>query len=292
MQSFLRVAIPLVAFFLTGLVGLDMAPRAMVALFHRSRALVVGLVTALVVVPLLAWATVRLFALPDGLAASFLLTAACPAGTMAGVHTYLARANTALSMTLVGCSCILAVVTLPAFLWIFSGGALPAFSMPWRSILGQLAVLIVLPVTLGMLVRRAAPARVLASQRTLRIMGTSALGLLVATVIASDPRSFAAGLGASGPVALFTLAALVVGDAVARLSGLDVDDRIAAVVHLPVRHLGIAAAIAIGVLGRPEYAAFAAAFFVVQTTLLLLAVAFYPFRRLFGTPRENPSHGR
>jgi len=288
MESFIRVAIPVVTFFLTVLVGLDMSRAAVGTLIHRSRDLMVGVASALALVPLLAWGTVHVFALPRGLAASFLLTAACPTGTMAGVHTYLARGNTAFAVTLVACSCILASVSLPAFLWIFSQGEALSFSPPWLALLRQVALLLVLPVGLGMLIRRAAPGRVDGSRRPLRILGVSAILVLVAIVIASDPRSFAAGLGAWGPVSLFTLATLVSGDAVARLSGLDAGDRIGLVLHLPVRNLGIATAIALGVLHRTDYAAFAAAFFVVQTTILLLAVRFYPFRR---PPRVQPEVG-
>jgi BASS family bile acid:Na+ symporter len=282
MESFIRVAIPLVTFFLTALVGLDISPAAVGTLVHRSRALLVGVVSALALVPLLAWGTVHVFSLPRGLVASFLLTAACPAGTMAGVHSYLARANTAVAVTLVGCSCLLAGVSLPVFLWLFSQGDAPSFSLPWMSLIRQVGLLLVLPVALGVLIRRAAPARVDRLRRPLRVLGASALLVLVAIVIASDPRSFAVGLSAWGPVALFTVATLVSGDAIARLCGLDAGERIAVVLHLPIRNLGIATAIAVGVLQRTDYAAFAAAFFFVQTTLMLLAVGVYSFHRARG----------
>jgi BASS family bile acid:Na+ symporter len=283
MESFLKIAIPGVSFFLTTLVGLDLSTDGLSDLLRRSRALWVGVITPLVVVPLLAWGTVHLFRLPAGLAASFLLTAACPAGTMAGVHAYLARANTALALALVGCSSLLSSLTLPGFLWLFSQGATPAFLFPWKALVLHVTLLLVLPVAIGMTVRRAIPAQVEAYRKPLRGIGATLLLALVAVIVISDPRAFGAGLAVSGPVTLFTLAALLAGDAIGRLGGLAPQDRIAMVLHLPVRNLGIASAIAIGVLQRLEYAAFAAAFFVLQTTLLLLAVAFYPFGRSHGS---------
>lgn len=113
-QTHLDVAIPLVTFLLMVVVGLDL--RA--AEFHRVRRRPVVLATGLLVPPLvlppLALGLVSLLRPSSAVAAGLLIVAACPIGGISNVYSLLARADTALSVTLTALSCLLSVVTIPA----------------------------------------------------------------------------------------------------------------------------------------------------------------------------------
>src|SRR5262249_37235500 len=67
----------------------------------------------LVLLPPLAVGLVWLFAAPPDIAAGVLLVAACPIGGVSNGYSSLARASTALSVTLTGLSCLCASFTIP-----------------------------------------------------------------------------------------------------------------------------------------------------------------------------------
>lgn len=73
----------------------------------------------------------------------------------------------------------------------------------------------------------------------------------------------------------FIISALVVGLAFARVLRLGASDSFTTGVLFAVRNVGLATAIAITLLGRLEYAVFAAVYFVTEVPLLFGAVALY-----------------
>src|SRR6185436_14632120 len=113
--------------------------------------------------------------------AVLLLLAACPTGGMANFHAYLARANTALSVTLTTFSCIAASGTLPALLWIYSrfSSTVAAFALPPVVLVTNVVGLLIVPALIGLGLRRRWPDAVARREKMLqRIGGVSLLILL------------------------------------------------------------------------------------------------------------------
>jgi len=79
-------------------------------------------------------------------------------------------------------------------------------------------------------------------------------------------------------VVVFTALSLLAGEGLGRLLFLEAPDRIAFTFQLPVRNVAAAIVPAASILKRVDYAAFAAAFFVLQTPLLMGVVAVRRFR--------------
>jgi len=75
------------------------------------------------------------------------------------LYTYLARASTALSVTLTACSSVLAVLTIPLLDVIFgaASGHRMGLTAPLPPIVGQLLLMLALPVALAMCVRFSQP---------------------------------------------------------------------------------------------------------------------------------------
>ena len=280
MQQALRVAIPAVSFGLMMLVGLDLTPRDIRAALGRRRALLAGLVAPWILVPLLVLGVVHLLHPAPDIEAALLLLAACPTGGMANFHTYLARANTALAVTMTTFSCVAAIVTLPALLWVYSrfSTSMTVLTLPPLVVATHVFGLLILPVLAGMAVRGRWSAAVQRSERALRGVGAIALLALLGLAVAPNPRAFVQGFVASGPLVLFTLASGSAGLALARLLKLPAVDGFALTMQLPVRNLAIAAVIAVNLLNRPAYSAHASAFLIVQTSMILAGVALFRWR--------------
>jgi len=283
MAQALRIAIPLISFVLVTLVGLSLTKESFAISLRNRRALLGGLLFPWLVVPLLGLMTAALLPMSPDFRLGFLLLAACPTGGMANLYCLLARAPVALSLTLTTASCLLSWAGTPALLWLFSrtSPGLSAPAVPAGVILLQAGLMLALPAALGMALRWKFEGAVARREAWLGRLGLCGVALLLALAIASSPRNFTKSLGeAAAPVALFTLGAFAGGEALGRLLRLDRDDRFALTQQFVVRNLAVATVISVNFLGKTEYAAFAAAYFCLQTPLLLVAVGLR--RRLKG----------
>ncbi len=117
----------------------------------------IGLVQILVT-PLLALGLARLFHLTPGVAVGLLLIVALPGGMFSNFFTFLGRGNVALSVSATSI-CTLGSLASTAFvLRVFGAAQLPAnFTMPLGRILNEILVCLMLPLVVGMCVRRFAP---------------------------------------------------------------------------------------------------------------------------------------
>lgn len=142
--------------------GLSLTVADFERIVFHPQALVAGAMAQILIVPLLAFLLVSAMELPSTLAVGCIVIAACPGGTVSNVYTFLARGTLALSIALTVISSIVTVAVLP----FFTGLALDHFAagisegpvrLPfWRTV-GYLLAVILLPVGLGMFIRRHAP---------------------------------------------------------------------------------------------------------------------------------------
>ena len=106
--------------------GALLGPRDFGRVARSPRALCVGLLLQLVLVPGLAFVLGRVLPLEMGLAAGFVLVASVPGGTMSNLVTYLGRGNIALSISLTAVTTVGALATTPALLRLLVGAARPS----------------------------------------------------------------------------------------------------------------------------------------------------------------------
>ena len=154
-KTVLDVAIPLITFLLLTAVGLDLTVPNLLAVRRQPRLLAIGLLVPLAVLPFVALASIALVGPPAAIATSLLLLAARPIGGISNMYSYLARASTALSVTLTGVSCLLATVTIPMLTKVFEVALRRplGFRVSPGVLLVQLVVMLAMPISVGMGVR-------------------------------------------------------------------------------------------------------------------------------------------
>ena len=276
----LDVAIAAVVWGLMWVVGLELTGDDFRRVVTQPRAVVAGTLGSLLLLPLLAAILLESGEWPPPVIAGLILLATGPTGALANVYAYLAGANAALAVTLTACSCLIAVVTLPVLtqwgfaLWLASDSTV---AVPVLLMIGQLLLLLLLPVAVGMAVRYRWPAwsarRCGAAQR-LALLGLLALlGFVVYDQ--ADLLLSGAWRVQVGAALLFTLLAMATGWMVGWLAGLEPRDRFTLLCEFAVRNLAIAALVAVTLLGRTDFVAFGAVLILVQTPLMLLAVVLY-----------------
>jgi BASS family bile acid:Na+ symporter len=283
--ALVSIAAPATAFILLAAVGLDLTPNDFARVRRQPAVVLTGLVAPLVLLPPLAVALTWLFGSGPEITASVLLIAACPIGGISTTWSYLARASTALSVTLTGLSCMAGFLTIPL---VGAGIALALarpfpLSAPVPVLIAQVVLLLGLPVALGMWMRRRVPGSAERYGPALRRASFIGIGIVFLLVIAADPGLFAAGLTTTVPLAAaFVLASMAAGWLTAVPLTPDRRDRFTLAAEFGTRNIGVAIAIAVTLLGRVEFARFATTYALTEIPLMLGAVAL--FRR-----QESPA---
>ena len=276
LKAILDVGAPILAIATLLAVGLELRPADFARLRSVPLVVAVGLLAPLVLLPAIALALVWWFAPDPFVAAGLLLVAACPIGGISNTYSYLARASTALSVTLTGLSSILAIGAIP----VLSGAFERVMREPLRvdapvSIVGlQLVAILALPTALGMAIRHRWPDWAQAWRQWFQRLAWFLLALLLTLVLTVEARRVVSVLGDVVLLAtLFVTASFAAGWAAGTAVRATDADRFTLAAEFATRNIAIATAIAVTALGRTEFAVFGSVYFLTELPLMLAAVA-------------------
>ncbi len=194
--------------------GLGLTTEDFRRIARYPRAVLTGLGLQILVLPWAAFGLALLFRLPPELAVGLMLLAASPGGATANIYSHLARGDVALNITLTAINSLLCLVTLPLILnlslehFLGSGQYVPP---PVKKII-EVAVIIVLPVLLGMFVRARFPGFAARAEKPLRLLAVVVLVLLIIAAVAQAWETLLAWFAAVGLACLlFNLISMGVG---------------------------------------------------------------------------------
>ncbi|UNK56640.1 bile acid:sodium symporter family protein [Pseudoxanthomonas daejeonensis] len=238
------------------------------------RAVLVGLALQTLLLPWVAFALALAFRLPPELAVGLMLVAASPGGATANIYSHLARGDVALNITLTAINSVLCLLTLPVILDLaleYFLGAGQFVPPPTRKII-EVAVIILLPVLLGMTLRGLAPALAARAEKPLRLLAVLVLALLVAIAVAQSWQVLASYFAAVGLACLlFNLASMGAGYAAPLALRLPRRQAIAIAMEIGIHNGTLAIFIALNVLENATIAAPAAVY---SLLMFLTAAAF------------------
>ena len=283
MKALIEIAVPAMTFILLAAVGLDLTAQDFARVRRQPAVVLTGLVAPVIVLPPIAVALTFIFRTPPDVTAGVLLVAACPIGGISNTYSYLARASTALSVTLTGLSCLCAGLTIPL---VGKGLELAlarplGLAAPIPVLVGQLVLVFGLPVGLGIWMRRRSPALAARHQPALQRLAFIGISIVLLLVILDDPDAFLGGLSKTVPVAAaFALSSMAAGWWTAGLVTTDRRDRFTIAAEFGTRNVGVATAIAVTLLGRVEFSRFAATYFLTEIPLMLGAAAVFRRNRV------------
>lgn len=151
----------------------------------------VGLGVQTVLLPGVAFVLAKLMGLSPELAVGLMLLAASPGGATANIYSHLAKGDVALNITLTATNSVLCLATLPVILdfslshFMGAGNYVPP---PVRKVI-EVAVIILVPVLIGMVIRRFAPDFARRMDRPVRAFSLLVLiGVIAAAVVQEWPR--------------------------------------------------------------------------------------------------------
>jgi len=225
------------------------------------RGVAIGMLNLALISPLLALAMAELFGLAPELAVGLVLLGASPGGMMANMLTHLSRGDTALSVTMTAISSVGAMVTVPLFIALSADhfGAVEVGDVSMLGIVARVFVITIVPVTIGMEMRRRNPAWVEAVYPRVRRVALSLFGIVVLGAIASEYDTVAENLLEVGAAALaLNVVAMATSFSISKLARLG--DRQATAIALELGIHNSALAIAVGATLSEEVAVPAAVY--------------------------------
>jgi len=273
MNPIVDAAIPAVIFIMMIVVGHGLTFSELRRSATDYRAVVAATIGQLILLPLVATVIVLVLEPAPTIVAGLILVAACPGGTISNYYACLARANSALSVTLTAVSCLLSFLTIPTlvtagfFFWLDNQ---PEIEIPPTTLSLELIALVVLPIAVGMGLRKWRPAQVETRDLLLRRCSLGALMILVTIVVYDQRASIVANLGPLVLVSVvFTAFSMAAGFLLAWVTGRPAADRLTYLIEFSCRNLALVVVVAVTVLGLPELVTLAAVLLLVQALVML-----------------------
>ena len=164
------------------LLGTELNKEAFINVARHPKAVVLGMVGQIILLPLIAFTLAWTLNLPPVYFMGLVLIACCPGGSSSNIFSMLAKGDTALSVTLTAVSSIITLFTLPVIMeftsYYVSHNAGTTIELPIGKLLMQNIVLFFIPLLAGMLLRYKSPAWAAKVSRALNKIAFPALMLL------------------------------------------------------------------------------------------------------------------
>ncbi len=144
-------------------ISLELKPVDFIRVAKRPLPVAVGLIAQFLLLPLVTFTATLILDLPANIEAGMLLVSACPCGSLSNFVTHYSRGNTALSVSITAVANIVALIMTPTnFAWMVASNPntaawLKEIAVDPAMIWVSLAVVLALPLSLGLLTRRYYP---------------------------------------------------------------------------------------------------------------------------------------
>ncbi len=252
-------------------------------IFVQPKAILVGLLNQLLLVPLTGILLAWVLPLSPELAAGLIIMAAAPGGVGSNLTTYLLGGDNALSVSLTTLSNLLAFITLP--LWTGLGlylitGSPELVSVSPAQIIIPVAVLTLIPIGLGLMIRLRWPQLNQPLKRPLRIGLTLLLMVaIVGTLVSQRENLLYYLIQAGAAVLILALATILLAFMTSWLFKLDLRTTITLVNESAVQNIPLTLTFSVTILANPLIAIMPAAYGLIQLFFftIVLVMAFSPW---------------
>ena len=260
---FSKYLLPLVLGMIMFNLGLTLTFNDFRRIFKSPKALTIGLVCQMILLPLIAFLLAWISGLPPAIKIGLVIIAACPGGATSNLITYLLKGDVALSISLTAINSILILFSIPGITYL----ALEVFhddstmiSLPVIPTILKILLMIIAPTFLGMLVRRAITSLAVKLEKYLKYLTTVLLAIVfIFTVFDnnSDTRNSLNLYLSTAPYAFaLNMLGMLSGYLAGRFAGFKKGVQISLVIEVGIQNSALAIAIASSqvFLGNPRMA--------------------------------------
>ncbi|MCM8791271.1 MAG: bile acid:sodium symporter family protein [Candidatus Omnitrophica bacterium] len=212
-------------------------------IFRRPRTVLLGVLAQFAIMPTAAFVIVRALRLPPELAFGLILAGAVPDAMAAGVMSYVAEADVALSVSLTTGTTLISPVVTPALVYVFAREYVPVQVLP---MLVSIMLMVILPLCAGLTVRHYFQRQVEKIRSIFPAFSTLFIAFICALVVALNRQSLGRVTGlVFVAVALLNFAGLILGYWAGKLFGFDLRQRRTLAIGVGMQNAGLGAVLAI-----------------------------------------------
>lgn len=174
--------------------GLSLVVEDFKRIFIQPKAIFIGLINQIIILPVLAYVLATVFPLQPEIAVGLMILAACPGGPTSNLISHLAKADTALSVTLTAFSSFITIVTIPFIVNFALQQFLDQNTMIQLDVVQtflQILLIVIIPISIGMTIRSYKESFALKMAKPVRIASGILLTLIIIGLIIKERATLA-----------------------------------------------------------------------------------------------------
>ncbi len=249
-----QLFLPLSLAFIMFSVGLELTLADFGRVATQPKDFIIGAFSQIVVLPLVAFGLLSVWTIDPALAVGVMIIAACPGGVTSNLMTYLARGDTALSVSLTATISLLAVFTLPLIVGFSIVHFMDAATAPEMSVINTIIgifAITTVPTIIGMAVKGFASDFAERFERMARLIATVLFVIILIGAVVSERENIVDYFKQAGPLTLvLNIVMMVLAAALARLGGLKPSQRIAITLECGLQNGTLAIFVAVTLIGN------------------------------------------
>ncbi len=252
-QIFLPISLAIIMFGM----GLTLMVSDFGRLFAYPKEVLVGLFNQLVFLPLVGFLIILLFDLNSSMAIGIMILSLCPGGPTSNLITQVAKGNIGLSVTLTALASLITVFTIPIILseaiTYFTGETDVVIELPIVQTMLQILLITVIPVSIGMLIRKKNEAFALRMERPMRIASTVLFIIIFLLVMIANKDLIVEAMKEVGlATLLLNLSTMALGYMTAKVFGIKGKSQISITIESGIQNGTLAFVIATTILNNVE----------------------------------------
>lgn len=217
------------------------------------KAVIIGLVCQMLILPVVCFFIAIGFNLSPELAVGLMLLSAAPGGATANLYSHLAKGDVALNVSLTAVNSVLALFTLPFivnFAIAYFMQTDQVVPMQFKKVI-EVCMIVLVPVAIGMLVRSKSPSLALKLDKPVKIASVIFLALIITLAVLKEKEHIVQYFQEVGLAALvFNLLSMGIGYFVPQLFNLGKKQAIAIGMEIGIHNGTLAIYIALSVIGN------------------------------------------
>ncbi len=252
-QIFLPVSLAIIMFGM----GLTLVVSDFGRLFAYPKEVLIGLFNQLIFLPLTGFLIILLFDLDTSMAIGIMILSLCPGGPTSNLITQVARGNIGLSVTLTALASLITVFTIPIILSeaisYFTGETYVIIELPVVQTMLQILVITVIPVSIGMVIRKKNKSFALRMERPMRIASTVLFVIIFLLVMIANKDLIVQAMKEVGlATLLLNLSTMSLGYFTAKIFGIKGKSQISITIESGIQNGTLAFVIATTILNNVE----------------------------------------
>lgn len=256
--------------------GLSLTLKDFKRVLTMPKAVGIGFLNQIILLPLIAFGLAKLMGADSVVAIGLMALAACPGGATSNLVTHLAKGDTALSVTLTAINSLIAIISIPLILTFslteFLGQS-SEVEAPIGAIIGNLFVIIVIPMSIGMAIKRYAPDFAQRMDKPVRIASALMLVVVILGLLIRERDNIIEYFQSALLISfLLNVLTMSMGFFTARLSKLPFRQALTICIESGNQNGTLAISLAAVTLGRPDFAIVAAVYGLVMYPTALLPI--------------------